>query len=210
MNGSNMEIPVLALMRILHYMDKRTQIPDVCTLRLFCKGYVSSFKTLDKFMAGVLRNGWGSRGLIAIEIPNQGTNYRYRYYGAHGLVLDIDYNPIMVCSWLMKRVYIDGKYKMKPIKPVIHLSSEIFVNQCNPLERYLSKKFLTGALSYPIDCPAFNTNIIEIQPSVPAEVIIGKMPFSVRYADTPSRSISDKELLALAAAHIDQFNDFQK
>lgn len=204
LNAGEIEIPMVAVWPLNEYLYHHDAIPDILTIKLAHQNYIPYYKSIDIYMEDVLTISWGNYGLIKLKVEQNDNTIIY--YGANGAVFNANGFPLMMCTWVMERTVVSGVEKLQLVKPIMRISPLVYLSQANPLERYLSKKLPTAALSMPIDTGRFFPAECFLPPRnlpLDVEVIIGKIPFTTRVANKPSRSISDRELLSLALEHID-------
>ena len=112
------------------------------------------------------------------------------YYVTDGLVFNSDFLPIMCLSWKLEKnqEYNQG---IKLLSPCLHILPDVVINKSNSMERFITGKFLSTALStysYIGGSRMYAATTAEI----------GPMPFTLRAVDTPSINTTNEQLLQLA------------
>lgn len=171
-----------------------------------------SYKTID----ASLRNSFSSNYSF-IQLPTKGSEKPY--FISLGTIFDTDFNPVMMISWQMRKVYSTNKSELTTtsefdyqfVQPILRIDSNVIINKSNTVERYIVNKILPSVLSLgEIYCPAIgiNDNIIpwDSQDRKPVKVIIDKMPFEIKHPQAPSVSTTNEELLKVALDNIDNLN----
>lgn len=203
------EMPVFALSAFsLNERIGGKTPPDSIVINLNYKGSRTTYKSLDANMRNTLNTGYLNARLI--KMPGIGDSGRV-YLTTQGAVFDDNYNPVMLLTWEMERVYVEetSEYKYKFIRPVLRVKPDVIINKCNAMERYIVNKIIPTALSLNyITTPAIhNTDIIITyysSRSFKVKVIIDKMPFEVRETDAPSVSTTNEELLKVALDNLEE------
>ena len=172
---------------------------------LYSCGLSSDYKSLDSIMKDVLSTRF-DKHLCKIQIPNSPNVY----YATFGAVFDENLTPLMMLSWIMeRRAKENGVVKYHYKKPLLRLNPYPCLNKEDALQKSICGRWMTTALGCFIHAPIFYDcdNFIE-QPdysqSYHVKVEIDECPFTIRGTDVPSISVTNEELLQLAADHIDE------
>lgn len=203
------ELPVFALLDFNNLTrDNKDLSTDVITAMLFSLNGEPRYKSLDRYMRDIILEQFTHSRLVKCEVK-QGTE-TILYYGTHGAVFDKHFKPMMMCSWIMERQWLNEETReYKFIKPILRIDPECYIHQWDPMQRWIVKKAASAALSETIYRPyrgSLTTAFEEIPYNSQAELIveIGKSPFKIRTADIPSISTTNESLLQLAIDHIEE------
>lgn len=160
------------------------------------------YKTSSAFLKYILPLDVRDNGLTKFTIEENGASYTY--YGGMGTLLDEDFQPIVLFSWIVEKVPGVVSY-VNAIKPIIRISPKVFEKK-DGLQRYIVNKFLKIVFSinavigsYPSSFMVFHGN------SIPITVVFEDSPFTVRRTDVPSVSTTDGELRNIVLHHMDEF-----
>jgi len=211
-DGAQMEIPVgkpvfeIPLFLFNKAFSSLSNNPKVSTLvaELYTKGRKPSHKTVSRFMCDVLITHYPSMRFIDLEVK-QGED-TIKYYGTYGAVFDTNFEPLMMCSWEMERLQVDGNTVFSYLRPIIRIHPDCFLNQHNSMEKFLAKKFINTALTTLVnDVPIKNElfTITERTRAYPV-VEIGASPFAITKVIPPPVTISNQDLLQVARDHIEE------
>lgn len=202
------EVPSLALPTFETNLQLRdcNNYPEELAITLTCQGARTNYKSLEAVIRDVFPIRFNTHHLI--KIPDQKDTTK-KYYITNGAIFDEDFNPIVLVTWQIQKVYSDNtSFKLNFIRPILRVSPEVVINRGNSIERFIVNKLMTNALSiYRIEIPSINGNdIFEAQwgQSFKAEVVIDKIPFPVKKVDVPSISTTNEKLLDVALNNIDE------
>lgn len=209
-NSGAFEIPVEA-MSVLWSDDYITQpsINDFDTIRLQLNylGKKASYKSANAITKQLFSLGYKNSGLIKCILEDG-----IIYYGGNGIILDKDFHPILMLTWKVQRrkviSAIDSSsfYRYNIVNPVMRISPNVFVKE-DIIQRYIASKLLNIGVdmnNVTFRCP-YN-DLVSYKTSYRVEVIIDNLPFAITPVSTPSINTNDRELLGIAAAHINEMS----
>lgn len=209
-NSGVFEIPVEA-MKILWTDDYVTQpsLNDFDTIRLQLNylGKKASYKSANAIIKQLFSLGYKNSGLTKCILEDG-----VIYYGGNGIILDKDFHPVLMLTWKVQRrlvisdIDLQSFYPYQLVNPVMRISPNVFAKE-DIIQRYIASKILNIGVdmnNVTFRCP-YN-GLVSYKPSYRVEVIIDNLPFAVTPVSTPSINTSDKELLAIAAAHINEMS----
>lgn len=164
-------------------------------------GYiVPYYKSFSRYRNEVLINHNNNMELIRLNIK-QASSVK-SYYATTGIIFDHDFNLIMLCTWEIER--LAGFFQVK--RPVLHISPSCYLSQANSLEKFLVKSLLRESLTtrVSIDIPEREHAFVKpVENAVTVCVKIDNNPFRITQATAPSMSVTNRELLDTALAHLD-------
>lgn len=198
------ELPLFAF-EDFKRMHRNEKIGDVIVASLYSCGQTSTYKSIDSIMKDTLSTYFDKR-LCRIQVPNS-TNV---YYATFGAVFNENFTPLMMLSWIMeRRVNEEGAIKYQYKKPLLRLNPYPCLNKEDALQKFICGRWMTTALGVTVDTPStygcrsfieqpdsFRFNHVKIE--------IDECPFVIRSTDVPSISVTNEDLLQLAADHIDE------
>lgn len=143
------EIPVIARAPALGVMRKengerrgtnRTVIPLYSTITVRKRG-------ADLIFQYIVRLGTFNKRLIKI-ITSKGQTY----YGGYGILLDADWNPLMLATLMARRTSDLNSPSMELCfyKAILHVSPRVFLNQADLMEKSIIKKVIPFYLANPL------------------------------------------------------------
>lgn len=148
-DNQEFEIPVIARSPVLEVLRRefrnRTGINRV-VLPLYSTVTVQK-RSADSAFQYIVRLATFNKRLLKI-ITSKGQTY----YGGYGILLDADWNPLMLATLLAYKEPVSGS--TAPIlhyyKAVLHVSPKVFLNQTDLLEKSIIKKVIPFYLTNPI------------------------------------------------------------
>jgi len=198
------ELPLLAFDGFKEMHQNRKE-GDMIAASLYSCGLSSTYKSLDSIMKNVLSTPF-NKHLCKVQIPNS-TN---TYYATFGAVFDENFTPLMMLSWIMERgVSEEGVIKYRYKKPLLRLNPYPCLNKEDALQKFICGRWMTAALGETIYAPSFYncSSFLEQSGNLRfnhVKVEIDECPFVIRSTDVPSISVTNENLLQLAADHIDE------
>ncbi len=201
------EIPCVALNQFGNLVTSNSETKySKLVVRIYSRNYTPYYRTLNRNLQEILSTNIEGTSLIKTQL-NPGVSNSDYYYGCLGSIFDKHLNPLFLCTWKIKRIKtaIENEDNYEFIKPVIRICSDVFTDQSDALQRFLSKKFPILALSSSITPPMLNRNrfINRENPCKPM-VIIDNIPFNIKEAEIPSISTENKNLIQIAIDNINE------
>lgn len=198
------ELPLFAF-EDFKKMHKNKKIGDVIVASLYSCGQTSDYKSLDSIMKDVLSTFFDMH-LCRVQISNSPNVY----YATFGAVFDENFTPLMMLSWIMeRRVNEEGVIKYRYKKPLLRLNPYSCLNKEDALQKFICGRWMTTALGETIYAPSFYdcSSFLEQQGYLRfnhVKIEIDECPFVIRGTDVPSISVTNENMLQLAADHIDE------
>lgn len=206
-NKPEFELPTLAYLTLEHMLINNENA-DAIVVRLKTMGKDPYYKALNRYMMDLLINNYEQNKLVRASIQQSNNSFK-KYYVTHGAVFDDNFQPLMMCSWVVQRFKEEEKTKFKLIKPLIRIEPQCFLNKEDSMQRLIATKIPTLALSQTVFRPYVNRSLsalISVPPTeLEVKIEIDHCPFVLKRSDVPSISTTRESLLQLAIDHIDEF-----
>lgn len=204
-NEDRVEIPLFALKCFVDTFCEQEPFPSKFVASLCFHGNTSTYKSLDAIMKNVLWEDFENARLVKLDI----SRLRKTYYGSYGSIFDEDFIPLMLCLWRLKKKETDTGWIWDFDKPIIRLDPSLYTETPNSLTRYLTGKLCTTYLKKAFNSPMMFRDGLKLFSSIrkhyiQPQVIIDKIPFSLKEVCTPSISTTNECLLELASNYIDE------
>lgn len=209
-NEDTFEIPTFLLNKFINIVDKDYENNvDAIIVDLNYLYQKSSYKSIDSCIREVISTNFERARLI--KIADVGDHFK-SYYGTQGAIFNSDFSPLMMMSWIMKKVPKEDDssfFEYKFYKPILRVSPEVFINKDDSVQRYIINKIVSEVLNIGcIACPHIYSsdrfNINSMSHSFKAKVEIEPCPFVFKKTDIPSISTTDEELLNTVINNIDE------
>ena len=202
LTGEHIEVPVFATYVLADHTDK-----DAIVVTLNHTGSTGIYKSLPSNIRYALEKVYSPYHLVKLTPGGEDD-----YYATYGAIFNKDYHPVMLMTWEIDRVPDNStsfrRYKYKMMRPVLRLAPEVF-RKSNAVEKYIVNKILPETLALEdVDWPynqsrySFEGHPFSEAPTIKA--VIENSPFSIRSANTPSVSTSNKDLLSVALNHLNE------
>ena len=203
-NSDVFELPLLAF-DAFKSMHQKGEESDMIVASLYSCGQTSNYKSLDNIMKDVLSTHF-DKHLCKVQIPNSPNTY----YATFGAVFDENFTPLMMLSWIMERkANAEGIIKYHYKKPLLRLNPYPCLNKEDALQKFICGRMMTTTLGATIYIPSTYGYSDFIGSAVylsfnNVKIEIDECPFVIRGTDVPSISVTNEDLLQLAADHIDE------
>lgn len=205
-NQDTIELPILALPKLKELYDEHRLpdvLPETLDILLFNNGARVDGKALETNIKNYLYAHFPSDRLVLLPVKDK--EETINYYCTQGAVFNEDFSPLMVCSWVIRKsTSAEKEATAKPymlVKPLIRISPDCVRWQSDPMERFISKKFIQSTFSIR-NIDIRYTNFIGHCVTFKPEVVIADFPFTLRKTIVPSISTNNKDLLKIAEEHI--------
>ncbi len=204
------EMPVFALpMFTTRNMERTNEKMDAMVVEFKDASTRTTYASMDAKVRDALSMSYYSHELVRIAEGNA-PNSPY-YYGTHGLLLDKDFTPLMMMSWIMEKTSLEGEdsFAFRYKRPLLRVATNVFRDRSNSMERYIINKIVPTALSiYNVRRPTMRDSLYYESGSTytnqQVKIEIDKCPFKFMKTDVPSISTTNEELLEVALANIDE------
>ena len=198
------ELPLFAF-EDFKKMHQNKKISDVIVASLYSCGQTSDYKSLDSIMKDTLSTHFDEH-LCKVQIANSHNTY----YATFGAIFDKDFTPLMMLSWIMERmVNEDGIIKYQYKNPLLRLNPYPCLSKEDALQKFICGRWMTYTLGTSVSAPHLPgcTGFMEQSDCLRfnhVKVEIDECPFVIRSIEVPSISVTNEDLLRLAADYIDE------
>lgn len=208
-NEDYFELPVFAIEQFINLTkDNKDLSTGLITAMLYTYDRTPRYKSLDVYMRDMVMENFTLDRLVKCEVKNG--NEMVPYYCTHGAVFDNLYNPIMMFTWQMRRIWLNEETRIyKFIKPILRISPDCYISQQDAMQRWIVKKAAAVGLGTDIRIPFYrdlNDSFVQEVDTLDWKltVEICNSPFKIKTADVPSISTTNENLLQLAIDHIEE------
>ena len=202
-NTETFDVPLFAMPQFLKASGKRLDLcREALVVQIATLNRTSRYKSLERVMQDILNESYASR-LVRVPVKQKDEPDRI-YYCTAGAVFDEDFDPIMVCSWQMRREWIRDKRMYRFVKPVIWMNPLIYADKFNKMSKFLTEKFTAHIMDRGVSQIATAHDFCISSPFGPLvpKVVFDVCPFRFQQTTPPSISVTNEELLKLAADHV--------
>lgn len=208
-NEDYFELPVFAIEQFINLTkDNKDLSTELITAMLYTYDRTPRYKSLDVYMRDMVIESFTCHRLVKCEVKRGSETISY--YCTHGAVFDNLYNPVMMLTWQMRRIWLNEETrKYDFIKPILRISPDCYISQQDAMQRWIVKKAATVGLDTKIIRPHssdLNAAFVleDNHETENLTIEICHSPFKIKTADVPSISTTNENLLQLAIDHIEE------
>lgn len=192
-SGDEFEIPVIAMEQIetaiIGNGKFNNQYVNKIIISLYDNEMPQVRKTFDTIITQFFRLKFSSR-LLKIT-----TTKGEVYYGGKGIILDGDFNPLLLCTLSAKKVKNEDKELLTYYKPVCHINPKVFMETDKLINKGIIKKLIPFYSNSIIYFPYKRTNCTDHLNHTKAKVVIDDFSHFFSEPVKPSPSTCSNELL---------------
>lgn len=206
LTGEYMEVPVFAYQSFLNVSSD----PDKIVAVLEYAGRIMDYKTLEPNMKYALFSDFEHCRLVKVNVSFH--NETFPYYVTYGAVFDKDFNPVMMCSWLLHRLKenLTEESSFEVVRPILRIDPQCFIENTNPIQKFIISKvtpaILTEKMYYsPLRGETRRRRRVSMPEGMTeVSVEVSTIPFHILSAKAPSISTTNESLIKLAEDYADE------
>ena len=146
-SSDEIEVPVFAKSAVESVVIDKLEFPYVSHVNkiiipMYVNAYTQSRRTADSIV-GEFFSGVDFNRRLQKVITNKGEVY----YGGKGIILDKDFNILLLCTLACRRMEYRGRQVMSYYKPIIHVSPQVFLKGDGLIDKSILKKIIPFYLS---------------------------------------------------------------
>ena len=150
-SSDEIEVPVFAKSAVESVVRDKLKFPYVSHVNkiiipMYVNTYTQSRRTADSIVGEFF-----SRINFNHRLQKVITNKGEAYYGGKGIILDKDFNILLLCTLACRRMEYRGRQVMSYYKPIIHVSPQVFLRGEGLINKSILKKIIPFYLSQNID-----------------------------------------------------------
>ena len=112
--------------------------------------YVNTYNQTTRTADSIV-NIFFSRTTFNQRLQKVTTNKGEVYYGGKGIILDKDFNILLLCTIACRKIEHGGRQMMSYYKPMIHISPQVFLRNEGLINKSILKKIVPFYISHNID-----------------------------------------------------------
>ena len=149
-SSDEIEVPVFARFVVESVVRGKLEFPYIThTSKIVIPMYVNTYNQ-SRRTADSIVNGFFSRVNFNQRLQKVTTNKGEVYYGGRGIILDKDFNILLLCTIVCKRMEHGGRQVMSYYKPMIHVSPQVFLRGEGLVDKSILKKIIPFYVSHNI------------------------------------------------------------
>ena len=146
-SSDEIEVPVFAKSAVESVVSDRLKFPysnhvNKIIIPMYVNTYTQSRRTADSIVGEFF-----SRVDFNQRLQKVITNKGEVYYGSKGIILDKDFNILLLCTLACRRMEYRGRQVMSYYKPIIHVSPQVFLKGEGLIDKSILKKIIPFYLS---------------------------------------------------------------
>ena len=150
-SSDEIEVPVFARSAVESVVRGKLEFPYIShaskiVIPMYVNTYNMAARTADSIM-----NIFFSRTNFNQRLQKITTNKGEVYYGGKGIILNKDFNILLLCTIVCRRMEYRGRQIMSYYKPVIHVSPQVFLRGDGLIDKSILKKVIPFYVSHNID-----------------------------------------------------------
>ena len=150
-SSDEIEVPLFARYSVESVIINKFEFPSIkCVDKIVIPMYVNtsnqSRRTADSIVNNFFLNTNFNQRLQKVT-----TNKGEVYYGGKGIILDKDFNILLLCTIVCKKIEHRGEQVMSYYKPMIHVSPQVFLKGESLICKSILKKIIPFYVSHNID-----------------------------------------------------------
>lgn len=202
------EVPTFAFNSFLTAaIEDYPDLPAFLVAKLKVSTNRTYFKTVDSIAKSLLPLEFKTERLFMVQLREDSPIY----YMSHGLILNADFKPIVICSWLLEEIpnseEIGVKYKF--VRPIVRIAPSCFLEEPNTVSRFIANKLFKNAMNLEVAQPTMSQtydvpwrqaiSVVRNSSSNKKVIVeVGNIPFNSRYKDSPSISTTNDKIMEIA------------
>lgn len=150
-SSDEIEVPVFARSAVESVIGGKLEFPHTThTGKVVIPMYVNTYNQ-PRRTADSIVNAFFSRVDFNQRLQKVTTNKGEVYYGGRGIILDKDFNILLLCTIVCKKMGYRDRQVMSYYKPIIHVSPQVFLRGEGLIDKTILKKIIPFYVSHNID-----------------------------------------------------------
>ena len=150
-SSDEIEVPVFAKSAVESVVRDKLEFPYVSHVnKIIIPMYVNTYTQLRRTADCIVREFFSGVNFDR-RLQKIITNKGEVYYGGKGIILDKDFNILLLCTLACRRMEYRGRQVMSYYKPIIHVSPQVFLMGEGLIEKSILKRIIPFYVSQDID-----------------------------------------------------------
>lgn len=204
-SSDEIEVPTFARSIVESVVRRNLKYPHISHVgKIVIPMYVNTYNLTTRTADSIV-NIFFSRTTFHQRLQKVTTNKGEVYYGGKGIILDKDFNILLLCTIVCRRMEHRGRQVMSYYKPVIHVSPQVFLRNEGLINKSILKKIIPFYISHDIgEISAHNDFWDDIPEGTKPQVLIDDVNKFIEHPVKPSpQRCSDDVLNQLLIDNID-------
>ena len=150
-SSDEIEVPVFAKPAVESVISVKLEFPHTThTSKIVIPMYVNTYNQ-QRRTADSIVSDFFSRVDFNRRLQKVTTNKGEVYYGGRGIILDKDFNILLLCTIVCKKMEYRDRQVMSYYKPMIHVSPQVFLRGDSLINKAILKKVIPFYISHNIN-----------------------------------------------------------
>lgn len=150
-SSDEIEVPVFAKSAVESVIRDKLEFPYVSHVnKIVIPMYVNTYTQLKRTADCIVMEFFSGVNFDK-KLQKVITNKGEVYYGSKGIILDKDFNILLLCTLACRRMEYRDRQVMSYYKPIIHVSPQVFLRGEGLIEKSILKKIIPFYVSQNID-----------------------------------------------------------
>ena len=204
-SSDEIEVPVFAKSAIESVVRDKLEFPYVSHVnKIIIPMYVNTYTQLRRTADCIVREFFSGVNFDR-RLQKIITNKGEVYYGNRGIILDKDFNILLLCTLACRRTEYRGRQVMSYYKPIIHVSPQVFLMGGGLIEKSILKRIIPFYVSQDIDPVCTNPDFVnDIPEGTKPQILIDDVSKLIENPVKPTpQKCSDDVLNQILADNVD-------
>ena len=204
-SSDEIEVPVFAKSAIESVVRDKLEFPYVSHVnKIIIPMYVNTYTQLRRTADCIVREFFSGVNFDR-RLQKIITNKGEVYYGNRGIILDKDFNILLLCTLACRRTEYRGRQVMSYYKPIIHVSPQVFLMGGGLIEKSILKRIIPFYVSQDIDPVCTNPDFVnDIPEGTKPQILIDDVSKFIENPVKPTpQKCSDDVLNQILADNVD-------
>ena len=163
-SSDEIEVPVFAESAVESVIRDKLEFPYVSHVnKIIIPMYVNTYTQLKRTADCIVREFFSGVNFDK-RLQKVITNKGEVYYGNKGIILDKDFNILLLCTLACRRAEYRGRQVMSYYKPIIHVSPQVFLMGEGLIEKSILKRIIPFYVSQNIGPVCTNPDFVNDTP----------------------------------------------
>ena len=149
-SSNEIEVPTFARSVVESTVRKNLEYPHISHVgKIVIPMYVNTYNLATRTADSIV-NIFFSRTTFHQRLQKVTTNKGEVYYGGKGIILDKDFNILLLCTIVCRKIEHGGRHIMSYYKPIIHVNPQVFLKNEGLINKSILKKIIPFYISHNI------------------------------------------------------------
>lgn len=150
-SSDEIEVPTFARSVVESTVRRNLEYPHISHVgKIVIPMYVNTYNLATRTADSIV-NIFFLRTNFNQRLRKVTTNKGEVYYGGKGIILDKDFNILLLCTIVCRKIEHGGRHIMSYYKPIIHVNPQVFLKNEGLINKSILKRIIPFYISHNID-----------------------------------------------------------